>query len=240
MMKQYKEIIRVICDDYLPKRKKFALKADIELIASKYDASSEAKNVNFDPLIVDTDEQDILINLITSIKNIRKDISIDGASKRVLGIANEMKRASFICDMEYKYVLALNYSNYPIHEHSAYFHVIIEYIREYYDKFDVINDIRPYIQLFGPEESKAIKLFARGKVDNCEESYDPVGDSPPIMKLIRWRVIHFKINKLLGSFVNLDKPEKLKLVNTIVQTYLWASGKDVIEGETDRSKLTQE
>jgi hypothetical protein len=56
MMKQYKEIIRVICDDYLPKRKKFALKADIELIASKYDASSEAKNVNFDPLIVDTDE----------------------------------------------------------------------------------------------------------------------------------------------------------------------------------------
>lgn len=178
--------------------------------------------------------------MIVSIKNLRKDIAIDGASKRVIGIANEMKRTSYICDMEYKYVLALNYNTYPIHEHSAFYHIIVEYIKEYYDKFDVVNDIRQYIKLFGPDESKAFRQFARTKVDQCEESYDPLGDTPPSMKLIRWRVIHFKINKLLGSFVNLEKSEKLKLVNTIVQTYLWAYGKDMAAGDVEKHKLTQE
>lgn len=93
---------------------------------------------------------------------------------------------------------------------------MIEYIEDFYDEFDVISDIRPYLKLFGPDESKAMRTYARNKVDQYEETYDPDGETPPKLKLIRWRIVHFKINKLLGSFVNLEKSEKFKLVNTIV------------------------
>jgi hypothetical protein len=63
-------------------------------------------------------------------------------------------------------------------------------------------------------------------------------DEPPTMQLIRWRVIFFKTNKLLGAFVSLDKDEKLKLVNTIMQTYLWAQNKPEEELiDIDRANL---
>jgi hypothetical protein len=37
-------------------------------------------------------------------------------------------------------------------------------------------------------------------------------------------MIYFKLYKVLGGFSNLEWLEKLKLVNTIIQTYLWAHG----------------
>lgn len=121
MWKQYRNCIRIICDDYLPKKKKFALPNNIDQKVAELEKKNDSKNVNFDPLTVDAKEQDILINLILSIKNLRKTINIEGSSKRVKGIANEMKRNSYICDLEVKYVLAVNYSQYQCGEHSAFF-----------------------------------------------------------------------------------------------------------------------
>jgi hypothetical protein len=46
--------------------------------------------MNFDPLTVDAEELEILLNLIMSIKNMRKNIAIDQTSKRIKAIANEM------------------------------------------------------------------------------------------------------------------------------------------------------
>jgi hypothetical protein len=53
-----------------------------------------------------------------------------------------MQRTSYICDLEYKYVLALSYKQYPMHEESAFFNLLKEYIEQFYNKFDVISDVR--------------------------------------------------------------------------------------------------
>ena len=93
---------------------------------------------------------------------------VDGSSKRILGIANEMKRTSFLTDMEYKYVLALNYNIYNVSENSPFFDLIIQYIERFYDRFDVIKDITKYLSLFGNDEAAAIKAFDRKTLDELE------------------------------------------------------------------------
>lgn len=57
------------------------------------------------------------------------------------------------------------------------------------------------------------------------------------MKLIRWRIVHFKIYRLLGTYSNLEKEDKLKLVNTIIQTYLWAHGNTENLSDIDKINL---
>jgi hypothetical protein len=57
------------------------------------------------------------------------------------------------------------------------------------------------------------------------------------MKLIRWRIVHFKIYRLLGTYSNLEKEDKLKLVNTIIQTYLWAHGNTEHLSDIDKINL---
>ena len=101
----YKETIRVIVDDYLPKKKGYVFNAQFEHNFLK----QETKGINFDPLTVEVSPEDILNNLVASIKNIRKGIAVDTNSVRIVAIANEMKRTSFMADMEYKYCLALRF-----------------------------------------------------------------------------------------------------------------------------------
>ena len=86
----------------------------------------------------------------------------------------------------------------------------------------MISDVRRYLLIFGPEEAAALKAFDRKNLDELEATFDPDSDDPPSQKLIRWRIVHFKINKLLGSFKSLEYSEKFKLVNSIMQTYLWS------------------
>ena len=152
----------------------------------------------------------------------RKNIAIDNTSKRIVNIANQMKRASYLCDMEYKYCLALAYKEYALGEKSPYFQVIAEYIEQYNDRFDVVSDVRPYLHLFDTTMSSALRGYIRQKLDEEEAKYQADEDMPPSIKLLRWRLVFFKLNKLLGAFGHLEKKDKLKLVNTIMQTYLWA------------------
>lgn len=44
------------------------------------------------------------------------------------------------------------------------------------------------------------------------------------MSLLRYRVTHFKIEKLTGQYERIDNYEKFQLVNKITQTYLWGHG----------------
>lgn len=82
-----------------------------------------------------------------------------------------------------------------------------------------------------------MRNFARERLDAEEAAYDDTLEDPPSLKLIRWRVVHFKLNKVLGSFSQLEGQEKLKLVNTIMQTYLWAHGNSDALGDNDKINL---
>jgi len=196
----------------LPIKKKYELKANIEAIVAK----SDTKGVNFDPITIEAEPEEVLINLIASLKNLRKNIAVDNTSKRVMGIANEMKRTSYLGDLEYKFVLALNYPQYSVNENSSFFELVVQYIERFYDRFDVITDVRKYLLLFNVEEAAALKAFDRTTLEELESEFDPESEEPPNQKLIRWRIVHFKINKLLGSFKNLENAEKFKLVNSIM------------------------
>lgn len=202
----------MLVDDFLPKKKGFVFNPQFELNMMKL----ETKGINFDPVTNDTSGDDMLINLVSSIKNLRKNIAIDTSSDRIVGIANQMKRTSFMADLEYKFCLALRYPNYPTGEKSMFFSLIKEYIEAFHDKFDVIGDIRQYLVLLGPIEATALRMHVREKLDEQEQKYQDNPDDPPNISLIRWRFIFFKTNKLLGAFTNLEKPDKLKLVNTIM------------------------
>lgn len=218
-------------NDFLPKKMDFTMKQDIERVVGRTDM----KGMNFDPLTSDVEPDELIMVLIGSLKNLRKNIAVDSSSKRVIQIANEMKRTSYLGDMEYKFVLALNYPVYQINEKSQYFQIITEYIDLFYDRFDVINDIKPYLVLFGQTEATALKAFARQKLDVEEKDHEENEDKPPSIKLIRRRVVFFKLNKVLGTFSALEKKEKLKLINTIMQTYLWGQGKG--DQLTDMDKI---
>jgi hypothetical protein len=124
-----------------------------------------------------------------------------------------------------------------VNEASPFFELIVQYIERFFDRFDVIADVRKYLVLFGPEESAALKAFDRTTLEELEASFDPESENPPDQKLIRWRIVHFKINKLLGSFKNMENAEKFKLVNSIMQTYLWAHGSGEALGDNDRNNL---
>jgi len=63
--------------------------------------------------------------------------------------AARLKRQSYICDMEYKLILALKFPVYPLGENTPYYHTMTKYIELFYDEFDVISDMRPYFELFG-------------------------------------------------------------------------------------------
>ena len=127
-----------------------------------------------------------------------------------------MKRTSFICDLEYRTVLALNYSQYPIGEGSAYLGTMIQYLENFYDRYDVIADLRPYIRILGYPEVDVLRNLIRTKLESEEVAYEQNMEAPPSLKMLRLRMVDFKLNKLTGSFQSLEAHEKLKLVNTIM------------------------
>mmetsp|Transcript_5018 Transcript_5018/g.7531 ORF Transcript_5018/g.7531 Transcript_5018/m.7531 type:complete len:235 (+) Transcript_5018:1087-1791(+) len=135
------------------------------------------------------------------------------------------------------FILALNYQQYSTSETSQFFVTIAEYIEKFYDIFDVVNDVRPYLRLFTSIEAAALRNHHRELLDKEEEEFDDEGEDAPKLKLIRMRMVHFKLNKILGSFAHLDQGEKLKLVNTIIQTYLWANGYRQMLNDSDRMNL---
>lgn len=83
MDKQYKTCIYIICDNFLPnpadKKKKYELKTDIDRQVEKsvQNEKSEAAGTNFDPITIEAEPEEVLINLIASILNLREGISVD-------------------------------------------------------------------------------------------------------------------------------------------------------------------
>ena len=67
----------------------------------------------------------------------------------------------------------MSYKQYPVNEESAFFILLKEYIETFYDKFDVISDVRQYLKILGHDECKALRQFARSKVDEHEKEYNP-------------------------------------------------------------------
>ena len=109
MWSEYKEVIAIICTEYVKNKVNLDYKVDLERAIGKEDF----KDVNFDPLDLESQPDDILINLFCSVNNLRTRLDFTVKDQGQIERAWEMKRTSYIIELEYRKHLALNYKNYP-------------------------------------------------------------------------------------------------------------------------------
>ena len=150
-----------------------------------------------------------MVNLVCSVKNLRRNIVMDPNSRKHQEIAQRMKRTSYLAELECKLCIAINCKNYPSYESSSTFNLVYEYIEQCFDKADVICDIIPYLKLFSNDEAQSLREKIRQKIEQVEanlQSQQPSGGGAsqshklPDIKLIRWRTVHFKLSKLIGAY----------------------------------------
>lgn len=154
---------------------------------------------------------------------------MDPNSRKHQETSHRMKRTSYLAELECKLCIAVNCKNYPTYESSSTFNLVYEYIEQCFDKADVITDIIPYLQLFSQDEAQSLREKVRQKIEHVEAnlaSLQPAGGGAsqshklPDIKLIKWRVVHFKLSKLIGAYQQLEKQERLALVNQIFVLYI--------------------
>lgn len=66
----------------------------------------------------------------------------------MMDIANQIKRTSYMAEMEYKFCIALNCKGYQTSEGTPFYNAMLDYIELFYDKADVIGDLAKYMKLF--------------------------------------------------------------------------------------------
>lgn len=219
MWDTYKTCIRLILNDFLPRQKQYEYKINIDYLLNQTDT----KGINFDPVTVEDKPEDILLNLISSIKNLRKNVVADNSSKKMIELANKIKRTSYMAELEFKWCIALNCKGYPTHEGSPLFNVMLDYVELFYDKADVVADSIPYLKLLAYEDAQALKDKIKTKVENLEAGFQQQSANTqnaqaqiPDIKLVRWKAVFFKFCKIIGSYQNFDKIDKFKLINNML------------------------
>ncbi len=74
--------------------------------------------MNVYPFTTEATYEYVLVNLIAVIRNLRKNTATDITSKNIMKTANEIKRTSYMAQLEYMFILALNYTQYSTSETS--------------------------------------------------------------------------------------------------------------------------
>ena len=148
----YQQCIRIIMNDFLPKQgPKFEFKAQPEFLDEK--PSVQIANANFETMNVDEHPLKIVKVLYFSLKNLRKNISqIDTSQKKLLITSNQMRRTSFLAELELNYIYALHSKGFNVGAGSQFFLLMYDYIDYFYDKSDVIEDLTPYLKLLNADQ----------------------------------------------------------------------------------------
>ena len=67
-----------------------------------------------------------------------------------------MKRASYLAEMEFRYVYALKCPSQPVGEGTTYLNLILEYMENFYEQTDVVEEVKPYLTLLNATDTKLI------------------------------------------------------------------------------------
>jgi hypothetical protein len=223
MWTEYRQAICIVCNEYVYNHVGLDFKIEYERPIGKGDY----KGVNFDPVQLDAVPEDILVNLFCSVYNLRQDLVTDHTQREIMEQAAEIQRTSYNAELEYKYVLALNYKQYPTSQESSYFRTMQEFVSKFVDTCDVVSDSRKYLELLSEEDASIIRGTIKTKLEAAEREHDgqtvPEGEEPrpPALSLVRRRIVHFKMEKVCGRYEALTHEEKFEIVNRLTQTYLW-------------------
>lgn len=58
-----------------------------------------------------------------------------------------MRRSSYLAELDMRYVFALHCPIYQVGDGTTFQGLIIEYVEQFYDKSDVLSDLREYLTL---------------------------------------------------------------------------------------------
>ena len=156
-----------------------------------------------------------------------------------------MRRTSYLAELESLYVYALRCKNMPCGANSPFFSLMQEYIDLFYDKSDVLEDLKPYLLLLNNgDDVQYMKEMFKEKVKQAEISEEePVTQLKPdgnyimnshltqtvqedlhktvvSLKVLRWKFVQHKICRALGIYGQMEDNEKLDLVNRIWSAFL--------------------
>lgn len=83
----------------------------------------------------------------------------------------------------------------------------MEYIDNYHDKSDVVNDLKEYLTLLSLADRESLTKKIEMRLKNAEGTYDSGNDmrvggnqTPINIKLLRWRVTSQKLCRILGVY----------------------------------------
>jgi len=79
-----------------------------------------------------------------------------------------MQRESRLAEMELMYVYALRCKAMPCGSGSPFFTLLLEYIDLFHDKFDVLDDLRPYLLLLSSADVIHVRDMFRDRVKQAE------------------------------------------------------------------------
>ncbi len=115
-----------------------------------------------------------MVNLFSSVKNLRKHVISDPSSKRSVDLGNRIKRTSYLAEFDIRLCIAFNCKNYPTYDGSTYFNLILDYIEHFFDKSDVVFDLLPYLRLLNPDDAAALRERVKSKVDALETGFSSI------------------------------------------------------------------
>lgn len=139
-----------------------------------------------------------------------------------------MRRSSYLAELDMRYVIALHCPNYQVGEGTAFQSLLIEYIENFFDKSDVLDDIREYLTLLKKTDAVALCSRIEFRVKQTEEfELDEIklkGGNPDLhtlpLKLLRFKMIYYKLARVLGIFCEVQ--DKFKHAMEIYTVFLQA------------------
>lgn len=118
--------------------------------------------------------------------------------------------------------------------------LILEYIDLFYDKADVVQDVKGFLKLLSPlHDLNVIKFRLNDRIKQAELAETGDASKKPAavnfsndinqqmhvltpIKILRYNFVNFKMMRMLGAYNKLDDGERLELVNKIFSTFLQA------------------
>ena len=115
----------------------------------------------------------------------------------------------------------MNSKTFQTFEGSPFFNLLLDYVELFYDKNDVVEDVLPYLKLFSNDDAVNLREKIRMRVDAVEGTVSLSNQHKlPDIKVVRWKAIQYKLNKLLGGYSGIGPQEKLNLANQMFVTFV--------------------
>ena len=125
-----------------------------------------------------------------------------------------MKRTSYLSELEFYYCYTLHAKTFTVTQGTPFFILINDYIDLFYDKHDVLEDLKPYLRLLNtPDDVEEMIDRMRSRLEQVEEMeneneellVDEEFDEPDeeermklvSLRVLRWRFIKFKLERFL-------------------------------------------